>query len=222
MNSIATPTNIVAFREFMRTRFPEAHFPVEPGVHPLLTGQSLLKGLELAKGAITEVVASQSGAGLLIACLLEREGAVTELTALVDGSDAFDPWSVSPAALEKLLWLRCRETMQAVKATDLLLRDGNIPLILLDLQMQATKAVQGLPASIWHRLRLLTEKSGCCLCALTPTRSVTCARSRVVLEPRFTLDDQHQERQIVANRLHLRLDRQPLSSAPAHREKAIA
>ena len=207
-------------REFLRARFPEAHAPLEPEAEPVRTGVSLLDGLGLGKGAVTEVVSPQAGVGLLIASLLERASAAREPTALVDGSDAFDPCSVPPAALERLLWLRCRDTTQAVKATDLLLRDGNIPLVMLDLQLHPLRVVQGVPSSVWHRLRLLAEKSGCSLCVLTPARAIPCVRSRVMLEPRFTLADQHEEHTALAARLHLRTDRQlqsSLASAPAGR-----
>jgi len=225
VNTQPIPNNIVAMREFLRARFPGAHVPLVPEVASVRTGQGLLDGLGLAQGCITEVVSSQTGAGLVIACLLERDSAVNEPTALVDGCDAFDPWSVRPAVLEKLLWLRCRETAQAVKAADLLLRDGNIPLVLLDLQLHPLRVVQAMPSSVWHRLRLLTEKSGCCLCALTPGRSIPCARSRVVLEPHFTLEDQHDEHQALAAKLRLRADRQsqqPMGAAAAPARKAIA
>ena len=60
--------------------------------------RDFLERLGLAKGGLTEVVGALSGAGLLIAGLLERESAFPEMTALVDGCDAFDPWSVPPAA----------------------------------------------------------------------------------------------------------------------------
>lgn len=218
MNNLSTPNNIVAMREFLRARFPEAHAWQEQPVaaeDPARTGLSLLDGLGLARGAVTEVVGAQAGAGLLIACLLERKGAVEEPVALVDGCDAFDPWSVPQAALERLLWLRCRDTTLAVKAADLLLRDGNIPLVLLDLQPHPLKVVQGLPSSIWHRLRLLAEKSGSSLCVLTPGRCVPCARSRVILEPRFTLADQHEEHAALAAKLHLRKDRLHLLNGKA-------
>ena len=208
MNISTIPSNIIAMREFMRERFPEAHACTKLEIEPARTGLSLLDGLGLGKGAVTEVVGTQAGTGLLIACLLERETAVWEPTALVDGCDAFDPWSVPPAALERLLWLRCRETAQAVKATDLLLRDGNIPLVLLDLQLHQLRVVQGIPSSVWHRLRLLAEKSGTSLCVLTPGRAIPCARSRVMLEPRFTLADQHEEHRELAAKLHLRKERQ--------------
>ncbi|MDB6139547.1 MAG: hypothetical protein JWO94_2619 [Verrucomicrobiaceae bacterium] len=195
-------------REFLRARFPEAHTWREPETELPPERLSLMARLGMAQGTVTEVVAPQAGAGLLITCLLERESAGWEPTALVDGCDAFDPWSVPPAALEKLLWLRCRETDQAMKATDLLLRDGNIPLVLLDLQRHTLRAVQGVASSIWHRLRLLAEKGGCSLCVLTPGRSVPCARSRIILEPCFALADMDKERPVLAAQLHLRTDRQ--------------
>lgn len=223
MNSHVIPINIAAMREFMQAKFPEAHVRMEREIESVRTGPSLLDGLGLGKGAVTEVVGAQAGAGLVIACLLERESAVWEPTALVDGCDAFDPWSVPPAALERLLWLRCREIAQAVKATDLLLRDGNIPLVLLDLQLHPLRTVQGMPSNVWHRLRLLAEKSGCTLCVFTPGKTIPCARSRVMLESRFTLADQHEEHRELAAKLRLRTDRQPQAargSAPVW--KAIA
>jgi hypothetical protein len=124
----------------------------------------------------------------LIAALLQRETTVGEATALVDGRDGFDPCSVPPRALEHLLWIRCREVAKAMRVTDLLLRDGNLPLVILDLQSQTPREVQGVPASSWHRLRMLAEKSGVALCAFTPCQTVSCARARLVLEQRFTLE----------------------------------
>jgi len=206
------PAKVIALREFLRTKFPEAHAPQAAPVETLRTGVSCLDVLGLGKGAITEVVGTQPGCGigLLIAALLQREssGIACGPTALIDGSDAFDPWSVPAETLERLLWVRCRETMQAVKATDLLLRDGNIHLVLLDLQMQPLPAVQSLPSSIWHRLRLLAEKSGASLCAFTPCRIVPGVRSRVIVEHPFTLADLYQPPDVLAARLPARVERQ--------------
>ena len=211
MNTIKPSLNIVTFRDFLRARFPEAH-AVQPAADVrLATAEaSCLDALELCKGAITEVVASAAGCGggLLIAGLLQRKDACHELTALVDGSDAFDPWTLERDALEKVLWVRCREPAQAIRASDLLLRDGNIPLIVLDLQSHSARAVRGLPSSIWHRLRMLAEKSGVCLCVFTPVRAVSCARTRVLLQQHWNLTDQHQERSALLAALPVRVDRQ--------------
>ena len=174
------------------------------------SGFSWLDLLQLSRGAITEVVASSAsaGAGLLVSGLLQRESACRELTALVDGCDAFDPWSLTAAAMERVLWVRCREPNQAIRASDLLLRDGNIPLVILDVQMHSPRAVQGLPSSVWHRLRMLAEKSGVTLCAFTPARSVACARTRVRLEQHFDLMDQYRERSTLLASLPMQMDRQ--------------
>lgn len=204
--------NIVAFRDFLKARFPEAHADLPVCDAPAMAAPrvSCVDSLGLRKGAITEVVApvASCGGGLLIAALLERENACREFTALVDGSDAFDPWSLTAAALEKVLWVRCRESAQAIRAADLLLRDGNIPLVVLDLQSQPARAVQGLPSSVWHRLRMLAEKSGACLCAFTPVRTVGCAQTRVVLQHRWHLMDQYQVRSALLSALPVRMDRQ--------------
>lgn len=204
--------NIVAFKDFLRARFPEAHaeLPACDAPAVAMRSASCLGVLGLRKGAITEVVAAgcSCGGGLLISGLLEREGTCREMTALVDGSDAFDPWSLDASTLEKVLWVRCREAAQAIRACDLLLRDGNIPLIVLDLQSHAARAVQGLASSVWHRLRMLAEKSGACLCVFTPVRAVSCAQTRVLLQHRWSLADQHQERSVLLGALPVRMDRQ--------------
>lgn len=211
MNTFKSPLNIITFRDFLRARFPEAH-AMQPEVDaPLASGEtSCIEALDLRKGGLTEVVspAPSSGAGLLIAGLLQREGTCRELTALVDGSDAFDPWGLTAEVLEKVLWVRCGDVTKAIRATDLLLRDGNIPLVALDLQSQPVRAVQGLPSSIWHRLRMLAEKSGACLCAFTPARAVTCAQTRVLLQKRWHLMDQYRPRTDLLTSLPVQADRQ--------------
>jgi hypothetical protein len=224
VNTIKSSPNIVAFREFLRARFPEAHAPQMPEEQPLRSGVSCVESLHLSKGTITEVVAAwaSAGVGLLISGLLQRDGACRELTALVDGSDAFDPWSIEASALERLLWVRCRAPDAAIRATDLLLRDGNIPLVLLDLQMQAPRAVQGLPSSVWHRLRMLAEKSGTMLCAFTPVRTVPCARARVRLDHRFQLADQFQDRNLLLQGLPVQVERQRQPLVLPAADKAIA
>ena len=211
MNTNSRTANIVAFRDFLRARFPEAHASMQvPEAAAALSPVFGLEVLDLCKGAITEVVAPSlsCGAGLLLNELLQHEKTCREFTALVDGCDAFDPWSLESSALERMLWVRCREPAQAVRATDLLLRDGNIPLVILDLQSHPARAVQSLPSSSWHRLRMLAEKSGCSLCAFTPVRTVTCARTRVRLTQRFDLSDQDKDRATLLSALSLQVDRQ--------------
>ncbi|MEM9081354.1 MAG: hypothetical protein AAGC74_11755, partial [Verrucomicrobiota bacterium] len=110
--------------------------------------------------------------------------------ALVDGSDSFDPQSHHPHTLHRLLWVRCHSAADALKAADLLLRDGNLPLILLDLLLNPLPEFQRLPASTWHRLRALTEKTGTTLLAFTPSpKIIPNTRLRLTLTSSLTLDD---------------------------------
>lgn len=217
MNTESAAAKIIAFRDLLHSKFPAAHAAPRPEAEPPRTGIFCLDAVGIAQGAITEIVGEKEGcgAGLLIAALLQRETTVREPTALVDGRDVFDPCSVPPDALNHLLWVRCREVSKAMRVTDLLLRDGNLPLVILDLQAQTPREVEGVPASSWHRLRVLAEKSGVALCAFTPCKTVPCARARLVLEQRFTLDALEQARADLVEGLRARVARAaPASAAP--------
>lgn len=182
--------NVIPFREMLQERFPEAH-ALKPRGSTVLTGISCVDAVGLMPGHITEFVAVQRSAGssLVMAGLLEAAGeTLREPAALVDGADAFDPTTLSPQALSRLLWLRCRDAQKAVRAADMLLRDGNMPRVLLDLQLCPERAVRQIPSQAWHRLRILAERNGAALCAFTPFQTVPCARARLLLEQPLSLE----------------------------------
>lgn len=210
MNTIQQAANVVQLRDLLKAKFPQAHEVRNTSFATSKTGIPCLDAAGLSAGGITEITGANPGcgAGLLIASLLEQRGAERAVTALVDGFDAFDPWSIKPEALERVLWVRCRDVQQAIKATDLLLRDGNATLVLLDLQLHPARALQGLPSSVWHRLRVLAEKTGASLCVFTPCRTVGCANSRLLLDHQFTLEDQNTTRSLLTARLKAQVDRQ--------------
>jgi hypothetical protein len=182
---------IIAFRELLKERFPEAHAE-KPPESVVRTGLDCLDAAGLTAGSICEIVAEQktsAGAGLVLVALLEgKEEACRQPVALIDAVDTFDPCAVSPEVRERLLWVRCREVSKAVQAADLLLRDGNIPRVLMDLQLCKAREVREVPAHVWHRLKLLAEKTDALLCAFTPFQTVPCARSRIVLEQIYGLE----------------------------------
>lgn len=207
--SPAPPSNIIALRDHLRAKFPAAHAKHAPNTARIDTGVPCLDAAGLTRGALTEIVGTRPGCGvaLLIHALLERESAVRQVTALVDGSDAFDPWSATPQALEHTLWVRCTHPRQAVRAADLLLRDGNVPLILLDLQLHTPREAARIPAHAWHRLRFLAEQTGAALCIFTPCELVPGARARLQLDPVFTLEDLDRPRNLLLSNLQPRLQR---------------
>ena len=81
--------------------------------------------------------------------------------ALVDGRDSFDPYSAEAAGvkLERLLWVRCRNIDQCLRATDLLLQGGGFGLIALDLSILPPKTVRYVPLNVWFRFRRAVENT---------------------------------------------------------------
>jgi hypothetical protein len=114
----------------------------------------------LPRGALTEIFGpSCSGrTSLLLAALSERT-AQEEACALIDGGDAFDPHSAEAAGVElrKLLWVRCRNVEQTLRATDLLLQGGGFGLIAVDLSDIAPRLVRHVPLDSWFRFRRAVE-----------------------------------------------------------------
>src|SRR4051794_4731362 len=128
-------SKIVDLRQLLAERFPQPH--VAPQSR-LITGVPTLDaagGGGLPKGAITELTRAQPSAGTasLVRLLLQMAQRDRTFIALIDGRDSFDPSGASADSLRHLLWVRCTKALDAVKAADLLLRDGNFPLVVLDL-----------------------------------------------------------------------------------------
>jgi len=116
----------------------------------------------LPRGGMTEIFGS-AGAGktsLLTAALAARTQAA-EVCALVDARDAFDPETAEAAGvrLERLLWVRCREIAQAMRATDLLLQGGGFGMVAVDLSDIAPRLLRHVPLNVWFRWRRAVENT---------------------------------------------------------------
>ena len=59
--------------------------------------------------------------------------------------------------LRKLLWVRCRNVEQTLRATDLLLQGGGFGLIAVDLTDIAPRLVRHVPLDSWFRFRRAVE-----------------------------------------------------------------
>ncbi|MDB4353884.1 hypothetical protein N9Z02_01130, partial [Akkermansiaceae bacterium] len=162
-------------RKQLQDKFPAAHrYSLEPedsGFDPL--------SLSFSAGTLHELIAPEycSGASLLISQLLENSKDLP--LALIDGRNSFDPNSYGSVKCSRLFWIRCQEAMQAIQCTDLLLRDGNLPLVLLDLHLTSARELKRIPNTIWHRFRSEARTSGATLLALTPRACLPSPHSRV-------------------------------------------
>jgi hypothetical protein len=181
--------NIVELRRLLTERHPEAHGirhawterPVlATGLPPL---DALLHG-GWPKGQLSELVGTGDGSGSaqVLHALLQQRAAEGQFLALVDGQDSFDVDAVESEVLARLLWVRCERAEQALTATDILLRDRNIPFVVLDLKLNPAAQLRRIASSVWHRFRRLQEQHGTSLLVITPTQLVGGAHCRVRVE----------------------------------------
>ena len=186
--------SVIQLRQLLREKFPGLGTRADE-----LTGKSrenwasgLVKldrqlGGGFPKSAISEVIAPRRGCGsaLLLLQLLRRAAVANQFTALVDGCDSFDAAAVEQSTLSHLLWIRCQKADEAIKATDLVLRDGNLPVVLLDLALNPD--AQKIPAPTWYRFQRIVEESTTTFIVLTPRAMISPAEVRVTLRSRFNL-----------------------------------
>jgi hypothetical protein len=140
----------------------------------------------LPRGALTEIFGpSCSGRTSLLLAALSARTAQEEACALIDGGDAFDPHSAEAAGVElrKLLWVRCRNVEQTLRATDLLLQGGGFGLIAVDLSDIAPRLVRHVPLDSWFRFRRAVEDTPTILMLLEQESNVkSCASLGLRLE----------------------------------------
>jgi recA bacterial DNA recombination protein len=182
--SMAASAKIIDLRKLLAERFP--HVALTTATR-LFTGLRLLDeriGGGLPRGAITELISPQTSAGSasLIHTLIHCAYHDNYFLALIDGRDSFDPCGVENARLEHLLWVRCSKASEAIKAADLLLRDGNFPLVIVDLVLNAPEELRKIPQTNWYRLQRLIEVVPTACLVLTRYEMVTSAQFKLLLE----------------------------------------
>jgi len=135
-------SKIIDLRNLLAERFP--HVPPTPRA-ALITGlRSLdeITGGGFPIGAITEIISPRLSAGScsLIHSLVRIARRDGYFMALIDGRDSFDPTALDSSST--LLWVRCQKVFEAIKAADILLRDGNFPLLIVDLVLNAPEELR--------------------------------------------------------------------------------
>ena len=141
---------------------------------------------------------------------------VPKPVALIDGCDSFDPQPLGNACLSHLLWVRCDKAFEAIKAADLLLRDGNFPLVIVDLVLNPRAELRKIPQTSWYRLQRLVEPTSAVCLVLTRQSMVGSAQLKIVLDNLWTLKTF--EKNNATSRLQFRIHRSHLSPL----ESAIA
>jgi hypothetical protein len=218
---VGASNKLVDLRKLLAERFPQ---PASPATSILPTGLSFLDqitGGGLAKNAITELISPKISAGSasLIHALLQSAQRDRHFVALVDGSDSFDPGSSDNSALRYLLWVRCRKAFDAIKAADLLLRDGNFPLVIVDLVLNEPVELGKIPQTNWYRLQRLVEDVPTACLVIDRQGLVGSAQSKIVLENSWTLADREEENAI--SNLRFRVQRSHFKSQISNQQSAV-
>jgi hypothetical protein len=89
----------------------------------------------------------------------------------------------------------------------LLLRDGNFPLVILDLVLNPVLELQKIPASHWYRLQRLVEPVPTAFLVFTPRSMISSAQWKLHLENRWTLPQLDWDAADLRKHLRVRLQR---------------
>ena len=115
------------------------------------------------RGRITEVIgAPSSGRTSLVHRVLAAAAERGEYCAVVDSTNAFDPWTASQAGadLDSLVWVQCGHNVEhAMKSADLLLHSGGFGVVILDLCDVTPVQTRRIPLTWWYRFQRAVEKA---------------------------------------------------------------
>ena len=221
-------SQIVQLRQLLADRFPHLRNWTDAPPAPTLwkTGIEHLDGLlhgGVAKGSITEIVSGNSGrddraassssgtgSGLLLHALIQQAHATQQIIVLIDANDSFAPCSFNQETLMRLLWVSCKNAAEALKATDIILRDRNLPLVLLDLKMNPAAQLRKISGTTWYRLQRIVQQNGTAFVVFTPSAMISSAEVRVVLDSQFDITALSQTPEELVPALEFTLDRQNL------------
>ena len=210
---MAASDRIIDLRKLLAERFP--HPPAISATRLVISLPFLdeLIGGGLPGGAITELISPRTSAGSasLIRALLHAAYRDHYFLALIDGRDSFDPCGLDNALLRQLLWVRCSKAFEAIKATDLLLRDSNFPLVIVDLVLNAPEELRKIPQTSWYRLQRLVELAPEACLVITRYAMVASAQLKLVLQNCWSLEtleneDALSQLRMVVKRSHLSSD----------------
>lgn len=183
---MAASSTIIQLREHLAARFPGT----APQAERFIAGE--ICGLEdslphgFPRSTICEII-SQSSNGLLLNSIFQSAQRENLFLALIDAHDTLDLQSLPAEMLSRFLWVRCKGVEQAIQAADLVLRDGNLPLVLLNLCAASRAELRQVPTRNWYRLQRIVEQEESALVALTPTSVVGAARIKLQVKTQLDL-----------------------------------
>ena len=163
----------------------------------------------LPAGRLTELVSTAAGTGgqLVLTRILHATRHARQRVALIDAADCFAPDSVPGDDLQHLVWVRPTALTTALAAADVLVRDGNYAVVLLDLRGLAETALRRTPATHWHRLHRAAESRPAAVLVQTTLELVPAVPWRLVLREPLGLGARRKPRDDLAAQLQVEIVR---------------
>ena len=209
---MASSSKIVDLRNLLAERFPQTPLPAAGQLSTGIGPVDRQLGGGLSKSAMTELSSPHPSAGsaLLIAALVHAAHRDGYFIALVDGRNSFDPAGLSEighSSLPNLLWVRCDQAKEALQAADLLLRDGNFPLVVVDLVLNPAEQLRKIPQTTWYRLQRLVEAAPTAFLVLTRQSIISSAQLKLTLKNSWALQDLEHGDEELLSRLRIEVRR---------------
>jgi hypothetical protein len=145
----------------------------------------------LLQGAITEVCGSGAGGSLLLAAVVNAAVRDGFFIGFIDAVNSFEPSDWANDYLRRILWVMCGAAAPALRAADILLRDGNLSVIILDLQMVPAAQLRRIPVSTWHRFQRVLEPTGTAFVVLSLQPLVESVPVRMAIHTDLNLETMH-------------------------------
>ncbi len=194
------PPTLSELRSLVAARFPAAARKPGRWVPTGVGGLDEALGGGLPTGKLTELVSEtpSSGGQLVLSRLLVATRAARQRIALIDGADGFAPEAMPADALCHLVWVRARRLEEALAAADVLVRDGNYAVVVLDLRGIAERVLRRTPAPAWHRLHRAAESRPAAILVQTPFPLVPAVPWRLSLRAPQGLEQRRRSQETLA------------------------
>ena len=173
---------VVALRRLLEERFPAAPLRtrriVPTGVRQI---DALLHG-GLVTGLLTEFVSvvPSGGSQLTFGSILISTRRARQRVALVDAADGFSLDGLGDESVAHLVWVRCGSLAESWRAADLVVRDPNYSVIVIDVRGFPERELLRTRDAIWVRLQRAAEQADTAVAIQTCLAVVPNAAVRVV------------------------------------------
>ena len=154
----------------------------------------------LAKSALgktcVEIIEPHYSAGLQMqveACLAQSPQ-IQSYAVFIDTQNSWVPCGVCSHVLRHILWVRCKSQTDALRAADVVMRDENFRIVLMDLRGVSLPSLKRIPQAQWFRLQRMAQNQGSTLIVAASYPSVASAQLRIEVDAQFGLSSFHHKR----------------------------